>query len=71
MLNKKNILGIIQDHQDQIEVIESELQRAKHLDLDIPDLTIVARKELSYLYENKARFEMQARAWGLIKEESE
>ncbi|MGH1775816.1 hypothetical protein ABE883_18155 [Enterococcus raffinosus] len=67
MLNKKNILGIIQDHQDQIEVIESELQRAKHLDLDIPDLTIVARKELSYLYENKARFEMQARAWGLIK----
>lgn len=66
MLNKKNIMGIIQDHQDRIEVIESELQRAKDLDLDIPELTISARTELSFLYDNKARYEMQARAWGLI-----
>lgn len=68
MLNKKNILGIIQDHQDRIEVIESELQRAKDLDLGIPELTMAAKNELSYLYDNKARYEMQANAWGLIEE---
>lgn len=70
MLNKKNIMGIIQDHKDSIEVIESELQRAHDLNLDIPEVTRAARHELSYLYDNKARYEMQAKAWGLIEEES-
>lgn len=66
MLNKENIMGIIEDHQKKIDVIESELQRAKDLDMDIPELTMSARDELSYLYDNKARFEMQAKAWGLM-----
>ncbi|WP_413537543.1 hypothetical protein [Enterococcus malodoratus] len=70
MLNKKNIMGIIQDHKDQIDEIESELQRADDLNLDIPEVTRAARNELSYLYDNKARYEMQAKAWGLIEEET-
>lgn len=70
MLNKKNIMGIIKDHKDSIEVIESELQRAHDLNLDIPEVTRAARNELSYLYDNKARYEMQAKAWGLIEEKS-
>ena len=71
MLNKKNILGIIQDIQDQIEVIESELQRAKDLGLYIPDLTMVARNELSRLYESKKQHEIQAKAWGVLQDRCE
>ncbi|MCO5404448.1 MAG: hypothetical protein ACLUSM_11270 [Enterococcus avium] len=70
MLNKKNIMGIIQDIKDRIEVIESELRRADDLNLDIPELTMDVRNELSCLYEDKERYELQAKVWGLIEEET-
>ena len=66
MLNKQNIMGIIQDHQREIDDLRHELEHAGS--------STVARaieSKLSYLYDNKARYEMQARAWGLIKEDGE
>lgn len=65
-MNENNIMEIIASHQEDIERIEKEIQQAEALDLDIPDVISAARNKLSYLYDNKARFEMQARAWGLM-----
>lgn len=64
-MNKDNILGIIADHQDAIEKIEAELEKAKLLNLDIPILEAAANKDLAYLRDNKYRYEMQAKKWGL------
>jgi len=66
MLNKENIMDIIQSHKDEINEISSELIKAKELGLDIPELTKAAQNRLAYLYDNKYRYEIQAKAWGLI-----
>lgn len=66
MLNKDNIMDIIQSHKDEINEISSEIIKAKSLGLDIPELTKAAQSRLAYLYDNKYRYEMQAKAWGLI-----
>lgn len=64
MLNKENIMGIIQDHQNEINQYEHSIRRLK-------DEIEYVNYKLSFLYENKARYEMQARAWGLIEEDGE
>lgn len=66
MLNKDNIMNIIQSHKDEIDEISSELIKVKSLGLDIPELTKAAQSRLVYLYDNKYRYEIQAKAWGLI-----
>lgn len=66
MLNKDNIMDIIQSHKDEINEISSELIKAKSLGVGIPELTKAAQSRLAYLYDNKYRYEMQAKAWGLI-----
>lgn len=66
MYDKSNIMKIIADHQEDIDKIEREIQRAKDMGLNIPDVIAAAENKLSYLYDNKARFEMQAKAWGLM-----
>lgn len=66
VLNKENIMDIIQSHKAEINEISSELIKAKELGLDIPELTKAAQNRLAYLYDNKYRYEIQAKAWGLI-----
>lgn len=65
-MNENNIMEIIASHQEKINQIEKEIEQAEAMGLAIPDLIIAARAELNYLYDNKARFEMQAKAWGLF-----
>ena len=65
-MNENNIMEIIASHQEKINQIEKEIEQAEAMGLAIPDLIIAARTELNYLYDNKARFEMQAKAWGLM-----
>lgn len=65
MLSKKTILEEIKSHEEQIEKIEAELQRAKELGLDIPDMVVFAESELSFLRDNLYRYKMQAKAWGM------
>lgn len=64
MLNKENILGIIADHQKKIDELEKEMEKAKILGIDVSKLGV--ENELSFLRDNKYRYEMQARAWKLI-----
>lgn len=66
MLNKKNIMGIIQDHQREIDDLRHELEYTGS-----STVRRAIESRLSYLYDNQARFKLQAKAWGLIKEESE
>lgn len=66
MLNKENIMDIIKYHKDEINKISNELVKAEELGLDIPELTKAAQNKLAYLHDNKYRYEMQAKAWGLI-----
>lgn len=65
MLNKKNILGIIQDHQDEIDQLEFELEQARQWCM----LEIVKAQSdrLAYLKDNQYRYKLQAKAWGLIE----
>lgn len=66
MLNKDNIMDIIQSHKDEISDISNELIKAKVLGINIPVLTKIAENRLAHLYDNKHRYEIQAKAWGLI-----
>lgn len=66
MLNKDNIMDIIQSHKAEINEISIELIKAKELGVKIPRLTKIAENRLAYLYDNKYRYEMQAKAWGLL-----
>lgn len=66
MLNEENIMGIIQSHKDEINEISNELIKAKVLGVNIPKLTKITENRLAYLHDNKYRYEMQAKAWGLL-----
>ena len=59
-------MDIIQSHKAEINEISSELIKAKVLGANIPKLTKIAENRLAYLHDNKYRYEMQAKAWGLI-----
>ena len=60
MLNKNNIVTIINDYEEDIRKIKIEL---------IFTLTPIAREalknELFYLEDNLYRYKLQARAWGI------
>lgn len=61
MYSRENIMSIIDEHQKEIDDLEAELKIAKS------EAVIGAIKEkLSFLYDNKYRYKLQARAWGLI-----
>lgn len=66
MLNKDNIMEIINSHQREIDDLRHEL-----IHTGSSNVRSAIESRLSYLYDNKARFEMQARAWGMIKEDGE
>lgn len=65
-MSEENIMKIIASYQEDIDRIEKEIEQAETMGLDIPDIITAARNKLSYLYDNKARYEMQAKAWGLM-----
>lgn len=65
MLNKKNIMGIIQDHQDEIDQLEYELEQARQWCMTESVQSLSNR--LSYLKDNQYRYKLQAKAWGLIE----
>lgn len=61
MYNRENIMEIIDEHQQEIDVLEAELKTATS------ESVIGAIKDkLSFLYDNQYRYKLQARAWGLI-----
>ena len=66
MLNKKNIMGIIQDHQREIDDLRHELEYTGS-----STVRRAIESQLSYLYDNQARYKLQAKVWGLIKEYGE
>lgn len=66
MLNKDNIMEIINSHQREIDDLRHEL-----IHTGSSTVRSAIESRLSYLYDNQARFKLQAKAWGLIKEESE
>lgn len=66
MLNKKNIMGIIQDHQREIDDLRHELEYEGS-----STVRGAIESRLSDLYDDQARYELQAKVWGLIKEDGE
>jgi hypothetical protein len=65
MLNKKNIMGIIQDHQDEIDQLEYELEQARQWCM--LESVKAQSDRLAYLKDNQHRYKLQAKAWGLIE----
>ena len=65
MLNKKNIMGIIQDQQDEIDQLEYELEQARQWSM-LESVKSLSNR-LSYLRDNQYRYKLQAKAWGLIE----
>ena len=61
MLNKNNIMSIVADHEKKIAEIKEAIATVNN------ETAVRALKsELSYLGDNLARYQMQARAWGLL-----
>lgn len=63
MLNKGNIMQIIDEHQKEIEQLEWELDQAMRLRMEASVKSLSNR--LSYLRDNQYRYKLQARAWKL------
>lgn len=60
MLNKSNIMGIINDHQREIDEIRDEL-KITHT----PHARHALENRISFLRDNMYRYKLQARAWGI------
>lgn len=60
MLNKSNIMGIINDHQREIDEIRDEL-KITHT----PHARHALENRISFLQDNMYRYKLQARAWGI------
>ena len=61
MYNENNILDIIADHQREIDMIKSEMEKPFN------DIVKQALKEkLNFLEDNQFRYKLQARAGGLM-----
>lgn len=65
MLNKKNIMGIIQDYQDEIDQLEYELEQARQWCM--LESVKAQSDRLAYLKDNQYRYKLQAKAWGLVE----
>lgn len=60
MLDKNNIMKIINDHQREIDEIRDEL-RITHT----PHARHALEDRISYLQDNMYRYKLQAKAWGI------
>lgn len=60
MLNKHNITEIIEKHDKEISEIKSELTKA-----DSETVRSCLKQRLSFLEDNRYRYKLQAKAWGL------
>lgn len=61
MYNKENIMDIINDHQKEIDELKSELNEIKS-----ESIKKIVQDKIGYLEDNKYRYELQAKAWGVI-----
>lgn len=59
MLNRNNIITIINEHKKTIDEIEKEISQ-----INSPVVTDILKKKLEVLKDNKYRYELQAKAWG-------
>ena len=60
MLTKSNIIGIINEHQKEIDELESELKL-----IHTPGAKRAINDRLSFLHDNMYRYKLQAKAWGI------
>ena len=60
MVNKNNIIEIINDHQREIDEIRDEL-RITHT----PHARHALENRISFLQDNMYRYKLQAKAWGI------
>lgn len=60
MVNKNNIIEIINDHQREINEIRDEL-KITHT----PHARRALENRISFLQDNMYRYKLQARAWGI------
>lgn len=61
MYNKENIMDIIYDHQKEIDELKLELNVVKS-----ESIRKIVQDKIGYLEDNKYRYELQAKAWGVI-----
>lgn len=60
MVNKNNIIEIINDHQREIDEIRDEL-KITHT----PHARHALENRISFLQDNMYRYKLQSRAWGI------
>lgn len=58
MLNKSNIIGIINAHQEEIDELEAELPNIKN-----DSAKRAVQNQIAYLKDNQYRYKLQANAW--------
>lgn len=58
MLDKSNIIGIINAHQEEINELEAEIQSIKN-----DSAKRAVQNRIAYLEDNQYRYKLQARAW--------
>lgn len=61
MYNKDNIMDIINEHQKEIDLLKLELNVVKS-----ESIRKIVQDKIGYLEDNKYRYELQAKAWGVI-----
>lgn len=60
MLDKSNIIGIINAHQEEIDELKAEIQSIKN-----DSAKRAVQNRIAYLQDNQYRYKLQARAWGM------
>ena len=60
MLDKSNIIGIINAHQEEIDEMKAEIQSIKN-----GSAKRAVQNRIAYLEDNQYRYKLQARAWGM------
>lgn len=58
MLDKSNIIGIINAHQEEIDELKAEIQSIKN-----DSAKRAVQNRIAYLQDNQYRYKLQARAW--------
>lgn len=61
MMDKQNIVDIIKSHEKEISELKASLYEIKS-----EAAREAVKSEIGFLEDNKYRYEMQAKAWGLI-----
>lgn len=60
MLDKSNIIGIINAHQEEIDELKAEIPSIKN-----DSAKRAVQNRIAYLEDNQYRYKLQARAWGM------